>query len=105
MAALRALIWLQPFDQGISQRFELTARPSDIEEVCEIHIRIERLSGPPSAWKRSYTVFFGDLRAQFLLWRTLSDEAREHYLVLADEVEARLGVAAAAHSGTDTASA
>lgn len=95
MASLRADIWLQPFDQGISQRFELVARPSDIEEVCDIHIRIERLSGPPSAWKRSYVVYFDDLRSQFLLWRTLSDEAREHYLALADSVEEDLAQAAA----------
>jgi hypothetical protein len=87
MAALRATIWLQPFDQGISQRFELTAHPSDIEEVCEIHVRIERLSGPPSAWARSNRVFLEDIRRQFLLWRTLDDEEREQYLNVAAELE------------------
>lgn len=83
MAALRATIWLQPFDQGISQRFELTAHPSDIEEVCEIHVRIERVSGPPSAWTRSNRVFLEEIRRQFLLWRTLDDEEREQYLNVA----------------------
>ena len=42
LAALRARLWLQPFDQGISQRFELCARPSDIEEVCDRVIIINR---------------------------------------------------------------
>ncbi len=91
LAALSARIWLQPFDQGISQTFNLTARPSaDIEEVCEITLHIERLSGPDAAWRRACRVFLTDLRAQFLLWRTLGDEAREHYLAQADAVEARL---------------
>jgi hypothetical protein len=93
MAALGAHLWLQPFDQGISQAFELSARPSDIEEVCEVHVRIERRSGPPAAWRRSNAIFLDDLRAQFLLWRTLDDESREHYLAMADAEEARLGIA------------
>ncbi|GAG29793.1 unnamed protein product, partial [marine sediment metagenome] len=92
MARFRAAIWLQPFDQGISQKFELSARPSEIEEVCEVHIRIERLSGPPTAWRRSNGLFLEDLRSQFLLWRTLDDEIREHYLSLADQEEERLGI-------------
>jgi hypothetical protein len=93
MAALRATIWLQPFDQGISQSFEMSASPSEIAEVCEIHIRLVRRSGPPSAWKRSYVLFLENLRSQFLLWRTLDDEARDHYLTIADELEERLGLA------------
>lgn len=86
-AGLRATIWLQPFDQGISQRFEITAQLSDIEEVCEIHVRIERLSGPPAAWTRANRLFLEDIRRQFLLWRTLNDEERDQYLAVAVGVE------------------
>lgn len=92
MASLRATIWLQPFDQGISQKFEITARPSDIPEVCDVHLDIERLSGPPAAWRRSNTLFLEDMRSQFLLWRTLEADVREHYLTLAEEVEAGMGI-------------
>ena len=92
MASLRATIWLQPFDQGISQKFEITARPSDIPEVCDVHLHIERLSGPPSAWRRSNTLFLEDMRSQFLLWRTLAADVREHYLTLAEDVEAGMGI-------------
>ncbi len=95
MAQLGAVIWLQPFDQGISQKFQLIARPSEIEEVCEVHICIERLSGPPTAWRRSNSLYLEDLRAQFLLWRTLDDDVREHYLSVADKEEERLGIAIA----------
>jgi len=86
-AGLRATIWLQPFDQGISQRFEITAQLSDIEEVCAIHVRIERLSGPPAAWTRANKLFLEDIRRQFLLWRTLDDEERDQYLAVAAETE------------------
>jgi hypothetical protein len=90
MPGLSAAIWLQPFDQGISQGFALTARPSDIEEVCEIHVELTRRSGPPTAWERAYRVFLGDMRLQFLLWRTLPDDVRNHYLNQADALEASL---------------
>lgn len=92
---LRTTIWLQPFDQGISQRFEITAKLSDIEEVCEIHVRIERLSGPPAAWTRANKLFLEDIRRQFLLWRTLDDEEREHYLAAATETERSLAASIA----------
>jgi hypothetical protein len=96
MAALDATLWLQPFDQGISQRFAISAWPSDIEEVCEVRLLIRRLSGPPAAWARSNRAFLEDLRAQFLLWRTLDEDAREHYLTLADDVERSLATTPAA---------
>ena len=88
MPGLRATIWLQPFDQGISQDFTLVARPSDIEEVCGIHVELTRRSGPPTAWERAYRVFLGDMRLQFLLWRTLPDETRNLYLAEADTLHA-----------------
>ena len=56
-------------------------------EVCEIHVRLERLSGPPAAWTRANKVFLDDIRRQFLLWRTLDDEEREQYLAMAAEAQ------------------
>ena len=91
-AALGATIWLQPFDQGVSQRFHLRAAPSDIEEVCEVIVRIERISGPPATWKRSNRVFLEDIRSQFLLWRTQDEETMDHYLDEAGELEKALGI-------------
>ena len=82
---LRAKIWLQPFDQGISQDFEIRAKPSDIEEVSEISISVARISGPPTAWQRALPGFLEDIRKQFLLWRALSDEVMDNYLNRAQE--------------------
>ena len=85
MLGLRARVWLQPFDEGVSQKFELTARPSTIEEVCDIYLRVERVSGPPLSWRRSNVGFLNRLRQQFLLWRTLEDDVMAAYLAKADE--------------------
>ncbi len=82
LPTLSALVWLQPFDQGISQSFQIAAQNSDIEEVVDILVELKRRSGPPSAWNRSLTGFLEDMRKEFLLWRTLPDETVEHYLSL-----------------------
>jgi len=79
MPALRANIWLAPFDLGISEKFTLTSAPSEIEGIAEVKIRIVRMSGSPGPWYRSNRVFLEDLRRQFLIWRTVSAEHVEMY--------------------------
>ena len=37
-------------------RFTIEARHSRIPEVVAIHISMERLSGPPNAWRRAYSI-------------------------------------------------
>ncbi|MEX0886594.1 MAG: FtsX-like permease family protein [Phycisphaeraceae bacterium] len=70
---------LAPFDLGVTQHLVLTAVPSEIEGVDEVMIRAQRLSGARGDWYRSNKVFIRDLRRQFLLWRTLSNEMIERY--------------------------
>jgi hypothetical protein len=57
----------------------LTAVPSEIPGVDEIALEITRMSGTVTDWVRQNRVFVSGLRRQFLLWRTLSNEAIEHY--------------------------
>lgn len=76
---LSAAVWLQPFDQGISQSFTLWTKPSRIPGIDQVHVEMRRLSGSPGIWQRSARVFIHDLRNQFILWRTIPDEAAEHY--------------------------
>ncbi len=89
---LTATLWLQPFDQGVSQSFTLWTRPSAIEGIDQVHVDMGRLSGSPAIWRRSARVFIHDLRNQFILWRTIPDEATEHYHQL---TSARFGLAEA----------
>jgi len=83
--SLRAKIWLQPFDQGVSQDFEIEARPSDIEDVAEITAAVARVSGPPAVWQRALPGFLEHMRKEFLLWRTLPDDVMDHYLNRAEK--------------------
>jgi len=82
---LRSKIWLQPFDQGISQNFEIEARPSDIEDVAEVTVAASCVSGPPAAWQRALPGFLESMRKEFLLWRTLPDDVMDHYLNCAEK--------------------
>ncbi len=78
---LSADLALTPFDLGVTQHFVLTAVPSEIEGVDEVEIRITRKSGANNDWIRGNRVFLRDLRVQFLVWRTLSEEAVENYRI------------------------
>jgi hypothetical protein len=70
---------LAPFDLGVTQHMTLTAIPSEIEGVDEVSIRVSRNSGALGDWYRANRVFMRDLRRQFLLWRTLTNDMIEHY--------------------------
>lgn len=72
--------WLAPFDLGVSQKVTLDTVPTDMEDVYEVNLIINRLSGDVSNWKRVNRRFLNTLRKQFLIWRTLRHEEREKYL-------------------------
>jgi len=77
--ALRTEMALAPFDLGVTEELLLSASPSDIEGVDEVNVLITRKSGSQGDWVRGTHVFLKDLRTQFLMWRTLSDERIEQY--------------------------
>jgi len=70
---------LAPFDLGVTELLELRNKPSEIEGIDEINIRLTRLSGQPKDWERLNKVLLDDLRTQFLLWRSLPQETMEIY--------------------------
>jgi len=76
---LTADLALAPFDLGVTQRLSLTAVPSEIEGIDEVAVEADRESGAHGDWIRLNRTFMKELRKQFLLWRTLSSEAIEHY--------------------------
>ncbi len=49
---LSAMVWLQPFDQGVCQTFQLQTVPSDIAGIDEIRILMQRQAGSPAIWQR-----------------------------------------------------
>jgi hypothetical protein len=76
------MAWIAPFDLGVSQRVQLRTIPTDMEDVFEIRLDLERVSGDVSSWRRVNRRFLNTLRKQFLIWRTLRAEERDRYLGL-----------------------
>ena len=75
--SLRCVIWLRPFDLGVSQ--ELTVSLPDDEEtgLFKAQITIDRRSGTREAWLRLNRGFVALLRRHFLHWRAVSFEERD----------------------------
>jgi len=68
---LSLMVWLAPYDLGVSERLTLRTEPSlDEEEVFEIRAIIARESGDESSWIRVTRNFVNMLRKQYLIWRT-----------------------------------
>ena len=72
--------WLAPFDLGVSQHIKLETVPTDFEDVYDMNLTLNRVSGDISNWKRVNRRFMNTLRKQFLIWRTLNASERDRYL-------------------------
>ncbi|NPV47988.1 MAG: M28 family peptidase [Armatimonadetes bacterium] len=64
------MVWLAPYDLGVSERLYLRTLPTEDEEVYQIRALIVRESGDQSSWIRVTRNFINMIRKQYLLWRT-----------------------------------
>ena len=79
---LELMVWLAPYDLGVSQWVYLHMVPNeDMGGIYRIEIHLQRVSGDVASWRRLNTGFLNVLRKRFLVWRTLSPDVREEYLV------------------------
>ncbi|MDH4178986.1 MAG: ABC transporter permease, partial [Armatimonadota bacterium] len=92
---IELMAWVAPFDLGVSQKVRLRTLPTDMEDVFEIQLQLERVSGDVSSWRRVNRRFLNTLRKQFLIWRTLRAEERDRYLGYAASSEPAAGGAPA----------
>lgn len=74
-----ARVALAPFDLGIEQRMIMLSQASDVEDIHEVRVLLRCTSGSLGDWRRANRVFVGELRRQFLIWRTLDDSAMRVY--------------------------
>jgi hypothetical protein len=88
---IQLMAWVAPFDLGVSQKVQLKSIPTDMEDVFEIILHLERVSGDVSSWRRVNRRFLNTLRKQFLIWRTLRSEERDRYLGMTPAAEAAGG--------------
>jgi hypothetical protein len=84
--AVQLLLWLAPFDMGVSQYLQLEFLPASIDGVYAVEIYIERISGQDTFWQRVNHRFVNGLRKEFLLWHTLDEESRVYHLKTAESM-------------------
>ena len=74
--AVQLLIWLAPFDMGVSQFLQLEFLPTPVSSVYRVEIYIQRISGQDTFWQRVNHRFINGLRKEFLLWHTMEESAK-----------------------------
>ena len=84
--AVQLLLWLAPFDMGVSQFMQLEFLPAQVKSVYTVEIYIQRISGQDTFWQRVNHRFINGLRKEFLLWHTLAAESRAHHLGVAEKM-------------------
>lgn len=73
------MVWLAPYDLGVSERLHLQTVPTEDAEVYQIRALIVRESGDQSSWLRVTRNFINMLRKQYLLWRTFPAGLKGEY--------------------------
>jgi hypothetical protein len=85
--AVQLLLWLAPFDMGVSQFVQIECAPSRRTRGAHgVEVFLQRLSGQDAYWQRVNSRFFNHLRREFLIWHTLDDEAKAHHTELAGQL-------------------
>ncbi|MFH1708266.1 MAG: FtsX-like permease family protein [Planctomycetota bacterium] len=77
--AITMRIWIAPFDMGVSQMTEFMFLPTEDAGVMKIIVHITRVAGEQKAWVRLNKGFLGELRKQFLIWRTIAPDIQAAY--------------------------
>ena len=75
------MIWLAPYDLGVSQNITLVVAPAggEEEDLYRIFLNVHRESGEIASWKRVNRRFLNLLRKQLLIWRTFNVEVRGEF--------------------------
>ncbi|MEN6304135.1 MAG: M28 family peptidase [Armatimonadia bacterium] len=79
-------MWLAPYDLGVSQGFRLSCEPTEDSNIYNIVLRLDRLAGDITSWKKTNTLFLGGIRKQFLIWRTVPVSEKGSYAERADRI-------------------
>ena len=65
----------------IRQQLKLLIHPGQFEDIYEVQVVLNRLSGDDGSWYRMNRTFLTELRKQFLQWRSLSQQRMMEYVV------------------------
>jgi len=75
------MVWLAPYDLGVSQSIKLMTSPvgGEEEDLYSITLDVHRESGEIASWKRVNRRYLNLIRKQLLIWRTFSAEVRGEF--------------------------
>lgn len=75
------MVWLAPYDLGVSQSIKFVTSPvgGEEEDLYKITLEVHRESGEIASWKRVNRRFLNLLRKQLLIWRTFSVDIRAEF--------------------------
>jgi hypothetical protein len=75
------MVWLAPYDLGVSQSIKLLTSPvgGEEEDLFNITLDVHRESGEIASWKRVNRRYLNLIRKQLLIWRTFSAEVRGEF--------------------------
>jgi len=73
---VRALVWLKPYDLGVSQEIKIEVRRDARTGDNLATVTIVCRSGDKNNWERCCHPFIGLLRKRFLTWRAVGDGDR-----------------------------
>jgi hypothetical protein len=73
---------------GVSEEIDITTRPLGEYNTYQIELEITRLNGEVDSWQRVNRRFLNTVRKQFLIWRTIDEEAKQ---LFKSQGEAMLG--------------
>ena len=75
------MVWLAPYDLGVSQSIRLMTSPvgGEEEELYKITLDVHRESGEIASWKRVNRRFLNLVRKQLLIWRTFGADVRGEF--------------------------
>ncbi len=90
--SVKMRMWLAPYDLGVSQDFDMSCVPTEDEEIFAIEVRLHRLAGDITSWKKTNSLFLGSIRKQFLIWRTVPQADKVAYADRAEGIFENAGV-------------
>jgi len=81
MYTISMMVWLAPYDLGVSQSIRFSTSPvgGEEEDLYKITLDVHRESGEIASWKRVNRRFLNLIRKQLLIWRTFSAEVRGEF--------------------------
>lgn len=79
--SISMMVWLAPYDLGVSQAIRFITSPvgGEEEDLYSITLDVHRESGEIASWKRVNRRFLNLVRKQLLIWRTFSADIRGEF--------------------------